>query len=532
MRPSAPTSELDVNARPAPSRARRTTARPAFRAVCVVGVALVMLGLGVVGVARPAQRSAASCATRRRSGSRRPRSTAAQARERESELAGDLREAQAKLALLETRLSESQSQQAALEALYRELAPSRDDLALNEVEQVLLIANQQLALAGNVPAALAALQLADAKLARIDRPPLGPLRRALARDVDRLKALPFVDVTAITLKLDQAIAQVDTLPLAKDERLPPPKPEHRRSPTSRRGGARCARSCSELRVAGAARGQRPTGGAAGRARPGVLPAREPAAAPAVRARRRSSAGRRRRSSPTLRAAQAWLRKYFDTRTKPVQTLLDTLGADARDADARRPSGPRGEPRRGSHAQGGAGARAAADAADSSASESLATLRPMRALLLFLLLGAVAVALALFAQGQRRATCCSSRRRIASRFRSTRSSLLVGGRFRARLCGAALRLAPVAAAARGARASQAQHVERARSKQDAALVGAARGPLRPRAPVRRGGARDSAFVRARGADRRARGARDARLRRRGRAARASGCAVRRACACRG
>ena len=206
----------------------------------------------------------------------------AQARERDSVLAGDLREAQAKLALLETRLAESQSQQAALEAMYRELAPSRDDLALNEVEQILLIANQQLALAGNVPAALAALQLADGKLARIDRPPLGPLRRALSRDVDRLRALPFIDVTAITLKLDQAIGLVDTLPLAKDERLP--QPQARDRVAGRAGLAACARGhAARAARAGATRSERSAGGAAGRTRTGVLPSREPASAPAVRA---------------------------------------------------------------------------------------------------------------------------------------------------------------------------------------------------------------------------------------------------------
>src|SRR6202051_540469 len=75
-----------------------------------------------------------------------------------------LREAQAKLALLESRLSESQNQQAALEALYRELAPSRDEWALTEIEQVLQLASQQLQLARNVPSALAALQLADSQL--------------------------------------------------------------------------------------------------------------------------------------------------------------------------------------------------------------------------------------------------------------------------------------------------------------------------------------------------------------------------------
>ena len=134
----------------------------------------------------------------------------------------NLRDAEAKIALLESRLAESQTQQAALEALYRELAPSRDEWALTEVEQVLLLASQQLQLAGNVSAALAALQLADAKLQRLDRPQFVPLRRALARDMDRLKAVPFVDVQGLSLRLDQAISVVDTLPLALEERVPAP----------------------------------------------------------------------------------------------------------------------------------------------------------------------------------------------------------------------------------------------------------------------------------------------------------------------
>src|ERR1700693_4598893 len=123
----------------------------------------------------------------------------------------NLREAQAKVALLESRLAESQTQQSALEALYRELAPSRDEWALTEIEQVLLLASQQLQLAGNVQSALAALQLADSKLLRLDRPQFVPLRRALARDMDRLKAVPFVDFAGLGLRLDQAIARVDTL---------------------------------------------------------------------------------------------------------------------------------------------------------------------------------------------------------------------------------------------------------------------------------------------------------------------------------
>src|SRR3954470_5184764 len=126
---------------------------------------------------------------------------------------------QARIAALEARLADSQSQQLALEALYSDLTRNRDEWQLAEIEQVLAIASQQLQLAGNVRAALLALQLAEARLARADRPQFVPIRRALARDIERLKVLPAVDFAALTARRDSVIAAVDALPLAFDERL-------------------------------------------------------------------------------------------------------------------------------------------------------------------------------------------------------------------------------------------------------------------------------------------------------------------------
>jgi uroporphyrin-III C-methyltransferase len=126
------------------------------------------------------------------------------------------RETQARLAQLEAKLAESQSQQLALETLYQELSRGRDEWALAEIEQILTIASQQLQLAGNVQAALLALQTADARLARADRPQFIPLRKVLARDIERLKNAPNVDLVGLTLRLDQVIASVDSMPLAWD----------------------------------------------------------------------------------------------------------------------------------------------------------------------------------------------------------------------------------------------------------------------------------------------------------------------------
>jgi len=127
-----------------------------------------------------------------------------------------MREALAKVAQLDLRLSEYQSNQSSLEGLYQELSRSRDEWVVAEIEQVLVIASQQLQLVGNAPVALAALQSADARLARSGRSQFLPLRKAFAHDIERLKAVPEVDVPGIAAKLDQMIAAVDNLPLAQD----------------------------------------------------------------------------------------------------------------------------------------------------------------------------------------------------------------------------------------------------------------------------------------------------------------------------
>ncbi len=130
------------------------------------------------------------------------------------------RRAETKLNLLEAKLAESQSQQLALEALYQELTRNSDEVTLEEVEQLLLIASQQLQLAGNVKAALIAMQEADARLQRIDRPQLSPLRKILSKDMDLLKGAPYVDTVGISLRLDNLATAAETLPLAMELRPP------------------------------------------------------------------------------------------------------------------------------------------------------------------------------------------------------------------------------------------------------------------------------------------------------------------------
>nr|WP_148415615.1 uroporphyrinogen-III C-methyltransferase [Noviherbaspirillum massiliense] len=143
------------------------------------------------------------------------------------------KELQAKVNVLESKQAEAQSQQLALEQLYQDLSKNRDDWALAEIEQVLSTASQQLQLAGNVQGALIALQNADSRLSHSDKPQFIGIRRAIARDIERLKALPTVDLPGMALRLDSAITLIDQMPLLSDEKpavAPTPPKNSRRQP--------------------------------------------------------------------------------------------------------------------------------------------------------------------------------------------------------------------------------------------------------------------------------------------------------------
>jgi len=235
-----------------------------------------------------------------------------------------LRDAQARVAALETRLAESQSQQVALEALYQELSRNRDEWQLAEIEQVLAIAQQQLQLSGNVRAALLALQLAENRLSRADRPQFLPVRRALTRDIERLKALPALDLPGLSLALDRLASSVDALPLAFDERAERPAAgKAAKAPEEgyfERLGGEIWRELRQLVVVRRVDVPEP---------PLVPPPqayflRENLKLRLLNARlellTRDEAGYR----EDLRAAQGWIQRYFDTRAKGTQAALAQL----------------------------------------------------------------------------------------------------------------------------------------------------------------------------------------------------------------
>ncbi len=142
-----------------------------------------------------------------------------------------------RIARLEEELERVKDSRAALDQLYLELTRGRDDAALIEVDRLVTLAAQELQVTGNVASALAALQSADARLARLERPQLVNLRRAIGRDIERLRAVPAVDLTGIALKLDQIAQGVDAWPLLADPAARPARGAEPKASAQKKGEA-------------------------------------------------------------------------------------------------------------------------------------------------------------------------------------------------------------------------------------------------------------------------------------------------------
>lgn len=125
-----------------------------------------------------------------------------------------MRQVSEKVARIDAQMVTSQQQQQALESLYKDLAQGRDQWTLAEIEQVLLTAAQQLQLAGNVKAAIIALEGADTRLQRLDKPQFTALRRAIAADLSTLRAVPSVDEVGASARIEVLVTRIAGWPLA------------------------------------------------------------------------------------------------------------------------------------------------------------------------------------------------------------------------------------------------------------------------------------------------------------------------------
>ena len=120
---------------------------------------------------------------------------------------------EAKLALLEGRVAETALQRTQLEDLIQQLSRSRDENVLADIDSAIRVSVQQSAITGSAEPMTAALRQAEERLSRLSQPRLERVRRALARDIDRVRAVSVTDIASLTIKLDEAVRLVDELPM-------------------------------------------------------------------------------------------------------------------------------------------------------------------------------------------------------------------------------------------------------------------------------------------------------------------------------
>lgn len=153
-------------------------------------------------------------------------SLASEAKQLAQTQAEQLREQGAKLALAEAKLAELALQRGQLDELLASFSRSRDENIVGDLESSLNLAAQQTALVGSAEPLIAALRQADERLQRHKQARLEGVRRAIQRDLERIKNVGAVDPGTLALRLDELARLVDELPLANDA------PRERRASTS------------------------------------------------------------------------------------------------------------------------------------------------------------------------------------------------------------------------------------------------------------------------------------------------------------
>jgi uroporphyrin-III C-methyltransferase len=134
---------------------------------------------------------------------------------REAKLALGLVESQAKLIVtLQQSLAESKSQFEGLEEAWASFNKGMEDSMLaNDIDRLVTLASQQLRLASNVNNAVMALETALSTLVRADRPRFAAVQRAISADLDRLRSVPLVDVSALSVRLETLSNLIGRAPL-------------------------------------------------------------------------------------------------------------------------------------------------------------------------------------------------------------------------------------------------------------------------------------------------------------------------------
>lgn len=92
-------------------------------------------------------------------------------------------------------------------------ASDSDIIMLNDIEQLITLAQQQLMIGGNLANAIVSLETAQARLAHANRQSLATLMQTINGDLDRLRAVQVADVATVTAQLNRLKELLNEAPL-------------------------------------------------------------------------------------------------------------------------------------------------------------------------------------------------------------------------------------------------------------------------------------------------------------------------------
>ena len=127
-----------------------------------------------------------------------------------------VRDTAAKVAILDTRIGDLSAYRAQLDDLMQSVARTRDENLAVDLEAAVHVAQDQTQLTGRIEPLLAALRTAERRVARSGDTRLMAVGRAVARDLERVKAANIPDTAGLLARIDQLLRQIDDLPAGND----------------------------------------------------------------------------------------------------------------------------------------------------------------------------------------------------------------------------------------------------------------------------------------------------------------------------
>ncbi len=115
---------------------------------------------------------------------------------------------------IERQSAETQSIKKSMTRLFTRVENTQQTWSVEEIHQLLQLAVDQLALAGNIDGALTALSIADRRIADGGDPELQPVRKQIARDIASLQQVDRIDLAGTINRLRAVEQAIDQLPVS------------------------------------------------------------------------------------------------------------------------------------------------------------------------------------------------------------------------------------------------------------------------------------------------------------------------------